>query len=116
MSQPDAVSLGNWIRSWVQDDGTPAVLLGDQCYWVETGAHWAVADYFWQDVYKLRGRKDRGTFGRDLEWIGGPRALPAELRFPGLPQFRNTEHGIDLVSGDLPRAPVVRSIASRPAP
>ena len=21
MTQPDAASLGNWIRSWVQDDG-----------------------------------------------------------------------------------------------
>lgn len=108
-----------WDRFFDDDtpfhNGTPAVLLGDQCYWVERGAHWAIADYFWQDVYKLRGRKDRSTFGRDLEWIGGPRALPAELRFPDLPQFRNTEHGIDLVSRDLPHAPIVRSIASRSA-
>jgi hypothetical protein len=87
-------------------------MLGDHCYWVELGPHWAIADYFWQSVYNLRGRKDRNTFGKDMVWVGGPRALGPEFTFPDLPRFRNTEEGIVLIS-DGP-APVVSSIAERP--
>ncbi len=64
-----------------------AVLLGSQCLWVEHGQHWAIADYFWQDVYDLRGRKDRAVFGRNMSWVGGPRSLPSEFEFPDLPRF-----------------------------
>ena len=99
-----------WDRMFAPDGGSVSVLLGDQCLWAEVGPHWAVSDYFWQDVFNLRGRKDRGYFGREMGWVGGPRALPDAFSFPGLPTFRKTESGIALVSGDAE----VSSIASVP--
>ena len=58
------------------------VLLGDTCFYAECGAHWRIGDYLTQDVFALLGRKDEVHFGRDLTWVGGPRALPESYRFP----------------------------------
>lgn len=73
-----------------------SVLLGDQCLWVEEGEHWAINDYYWQDVHKLIGRKDEAVFGRDLGWVGGERALPKHFLFPNQPVFVKTDDGIYL--------------------
>ncbi|RAV20091.1 hypothetical protein [Paenibacillus contaminans] len=76
-----------------------SVLLGDQCLWVEQGEHWAVTDYYWQQVFRLLGRKDAAVFGRDMDWVGGERALPAAYGFAGLPNFLKTDEGIFLMPG-----------------
>ncbi|WP_054023569.1 hypothetical protein [Bacillus sp. FJAT-28004] len=73
-----------------------SVLLGDQCMWVEDGEHWAINDYYWQDVHKLIGRKDEAIFGRDVGWVGGERALPKHFLFPNQPVFVKTDEGIYL--------------------
>ena len=73
-----------------------SVLLGDQCMWVEAGRHWTITDYYWQDVYRLIGRKDEKTFGRDMDWVGGERTLPDHFRFPDRPIFVKTDEGIFL--------------------
>lgn len=73
-----------------------SVLLGDQCMWVEDGEHWAINDYYWQDVHKLIGRKDEAIFGRDIGWVGGERVLPERFLFPQQPVFVKTDEGIYL--------------------
>ncbi|NOU71970.1 hypothetical protein GC098_11155 [Paenibacillus sp. LMG 31458] len=73
-----------------------SVLLGEQCMWVEDGEHWAINDYYWQDVHKLIGRKDEAVFGRDTGWVGGERALPSHFLFPNQPIFVKTDEGIYL--------------------
>jgi hypothetical protein len=78
-----------------------AVLLGDQCFWVERGPHWAITDYMWQDLYKLRGRKDREMFGRQFaDWMRDAPHLPADQQFPGIPEFVKTDDAVYLATGD----------------
>ncbi|MNY62440.1 hypothetical protein D3C86_1992480 [compost metagenome] len=64
--------------------------------WVEEGEQWAINDYYFQDVYKLIGRKDEAVFGRDLGWVGGERTLPEHFLFPNQPVFVKTDEGIYL--------------------
>ncbi len=90
-----------------------SVLLGDQCYWIERGAHWSIADYFWQDVFCLIGRKDEKVFGRDMAWIPSERALPQRFKFPNPPQFLKDDNAIRLIDGDWAELDVT-SIASVP--
>ncbi|MCL5996009.1 MAG: hypothetical protein M1546_08130 [Chloroflexi bacterium] len=101
-----------WDRCFTPDDRT-AVLLGDQCLWVERGAHWCIGDYWWQDVFCLLGRKDRSRFGRDMTWVGGERTLPDEFRFDNIPVFRKTEAEIVLLNPGAGRL-VISSIATLP--
>jgi hypothetical protein len=101
-----------WDRLFAPSE-RPAVLLGDQCFWFEDGQHWQIRDYFWQDVYQLMGRKDRVRFGRDMAWIGGPRALPGEYACPSLPVFLKTPEGVFLKTGDARQLDVM-SLAAVP--
>ncbi|MBP1964881.1 hypothetical protein [Paenibacillus aceris] len=92
-----------------------SVLLGDQCMWVEEGEHWAINDYYFQDVYKLIGRKDEAVFGRDLGWVGGERALPEHFLFPNQPIFVKTDEGIYLKADEQTAQNIdVSSIAELP--
>lgn len=88
-----------WDTAFGSYDRT-AIVLGRQCFWAERGQHWAISDYQSCSVYKLLGRKDRNTFGRDMAWIGGPRSLPPEFTFPDLPSFIKDNNDIRLISGD----------------
>ena len=90
-----------------------SVLLGDQCLWIERGPHWSIADYFWQDVFMLVGRKDEPVFGRDMLWIPSERALPAHFAFPDPPQFLKGDDAIHLVKGDWAELDVT-SVAGLP--
>ena len=90
-----------------------SVLLGDQCLWLERGANWKIADYFWQDVFLLLGRKDEAFFGRDMLWVGGPNALPDHFQFPDPPIFLKTDDGIYLKQGD-PDQLDINSVAALP--
>lgn len=92
-----------------------SVLLGDQCLWVERGTHWSVTDYFWQQVFRLLGRKDEITFGRDMDWVGGDRSLPPRFSFAGLPNFVKTDEGYYLMPGELGEADMtITSVAKLP--
>ena len=94
-----------------------AVLLGDQCLWVERDHHWAILDYLTQDVFSLAGRKDEPRFGRDMGWVGGERALPLHVPFPKAPKFLKADEEIRLIDGGGGETDVgmdVRSIASVP--
>ena len=44
--------------------------------------HWRIGDFLTEETYNLIGRKDRDTFGRDMVWVGGPRALARDFQFP----------------------------------
>lgn len=77
-----------------------SVLLGDQCLWFEHGPHWQIRDYFWQDVFQVFGRKDEVRFGRDMNWVKGPNALPEHYIHPDVPVFLMADDGIFLKSGD----------------
>lgn len=78
-----------------------AVLLGDQCFYVERGAHWAVGDYLTQGTYRLRGRKDRSRFHlQHREWNTAESPIPEEYQFPDLPEFWRTDDSIVQVGGD----------------
>ncbi|MBL8993446.1 MAG: hypothetical protein JNM63_08905, partial [Spirochaetia bacterium] len=87
-----------WDRFFSENTRT-SVLLGRQCLWVERGLHWMIDDYFWQDVFRLRGRKDDARFGRDMGWVGGAKALPENFLFPDPPVFLKDESGVYLKSG-----------------
>ncbi|MNH90084.1 hypothetical protein D3C73_426170 [compost metagenome] len=92
-----------------------SVLLGDQCMWVEMGEHWTITDYFWQDVFKLLGRKDERTFGRDMDWVGGKNALPAHYSLPKRPIFIKTDEGIYLKPDSMDESELdITCIASLP--
>ena len=81
-----------------------SVLLGDQCMWIEEGEHWTITDYFWQDVFKLLGRKDEKSFGRDMDWVGGDMTLPEHYKFPNRPIFIKTDEGIYLKADCIPES------------
>lgn len=110
----DTPQAGNafWDAFFREELGT-AVLLGDQCLWIERGVHWAIADYYWQDVFQLVGRKDRPFFGRNLGWVGGPRALPDEFAFEDMPRFLKTDEYIT-AHGSLHSETSVFSISDHP--
>lgn len=90
---------GFW-DSFFADNPRTAVLLGKQCLWVERGANWMIEDYFWQDVFKLLGRKDRVRFGRDLGWVAGSDRLPPDFSFTDPPKFLKDGDHVRLFSGD----------------
>lgn len=103
-----------WEQMLQQDDTKTSVLLGDQCMWVERGNHWSIHDYFWQDVFKLLGRKDEAYFGRDIPaWTGIEERLPDSFTFPQLPVFLKSENGIYLMN-DHGQDIEVTSIAAIP--
>lgn len=103
--QYQAVDERFWEAFWSDYDRTAAVL-GEQCVWVESGVHWAICDYYWQDTFKLRGRKDRVQFGRDMGWIGGPKALPAEYAFDP-PVFLKLDDEIRLLGAGVAEVDVM---------
>lgn len=107
------VSAGFWDRFFAPDDRV-AVLLGDQCLWLERGPHWAIGDYLWQGVFNLVGRKDRVRFGPDLpDWVEGGWHAPADYAMPGRPVFIKTDDGVALWQGS-PENLAVTSIARLP--
>lgn len=74
-------------------------LLGEDAIWLENGDHWMIADYFWQDIYGLLGRKSATTFYRNIPaWTKSERVPPADFAFPDLPEFLKTAEGIYLRS------------------
>src|SRR6185312_9302111 len=88
-----------WDTFFTPDNRT-AVLLGDQCLWIEQGQHWAIADYLWQSVFDLVGRKDRVRFGPNLpDWIEGGWHPPKDYPMPDRPVFMNTDDAITLWTG-----------------
>jgi hypothetical protein len=90
-----------------------AVLLGDHCLWAETGAHWTITDYMWQNLYKLRGRKDHEHFQREFaDWMKKAPKLPGALRFPDQPEFFKTDDGVYLAEGNLDTMDIQVNIAS----
>jgi hypothetical protein len=101
-----------WERFFAPYDRM-SVLLGDQCFWFEYGPYWQIKDYFWQDVFELRGRKDEIRFGRDMTWIGGDRALPAHYHCPDVPIFLMADDGIYLKSGQADALDIT-SVAALP--
>ncbi|MFD0713361.1 hypothetical protein [Paenibacillus sp. GCM10027626] len=86
-----------WETFWKPYERT-SILLGDQCFWIESGKHWAIGDYFWLDTFKLFGRKDEPLFGRECpSWIDPAKSLPDRLLYPGgIPDFLRMNEGIYL--------------------
>ncbi|MDF2669382.1 MAG: hypothetical protein K0R67_1688 [Paenibacillus sp.] len=75
------------------------VLLGDDVMWMENGEHWSIGDYYWQDIYKLLGKKSSTTFYRSIpEWTGSDRVPPKTMEFPDKPVLLKTDEGIYLRS------------------
>ncbi|GAA3402733.1 hypothetical protein ACFFNY_05010 [Paenibacillus hodogayensis] len=92
-----------------------SVLLGDRCIWMERGPHWTITDYQSIDVYQLLGRKDETRFGRDMNWVGGERALPERFTFADRPVFVKTDEGIFLRKGGIAETDIqLSSVASVP--
>ncbi len=91
---------GNFWETFFSQSQKINILLGENCFYVESGQHWMIDDYCWQDVYRLRGRKDETRFGRDMAGIGGPRALPDHFLMYGPPVFIKNEAGVFLKSGN----------------
>jgi hypothetical protein len=89
------------------------VLIGDQCLWIEQGQHWAIADFIWQDVFNLVGRKDSVKFGPNLpDWIEGGWHAPKNYAIPDRPVFMNTDENIALWQGSWDQLDVM-SIAKK---
>lgn len=89
-----------WDKFFTDDDRI-AVLLGEQCMWIERGARWAIGDYLWQGVFNLVGRKDRVTFGPNLpEWVDGGWHAPKDYAIPDRPVFLKADDSIKLWTGD----------------
>jgi|UniRef100_UPI00404AE5D8 hypothetical protein len=108
---------GVYSNFWAQffaADHRVSLLLGDQCLWIEHDQHWTIADYLWQSVYGLIGRKDQVRFGPDLpDWIEGGWHAPADYRMPERPVFIKTDDKIALWSGTWDNLSVT-SIAQHP--
>lgn len=89
-----------WDQFFADDDRI-SVLLGEQCMWIERGAHWAIGDYLWQGVFNLVGRKDRVTFGPNLpDWVDGGWHAPKDYAMPDRPVFLKSDDYIKLWTGD----------------
>src|SRR5690606_3243665 len=89
-----------WDKFFTDDDCI-AVLLGEQCMWIERGARWAIGDDLWQGVFNLVGRKDRVTFGPNLpDWVAGGWHAPKDYAIPDRPVVLKTDDAIKLWSGD----------------
>lgn len=79
-----------------------AVVLGDNCVWVEDNTYWAIKDYFGSGLYMVAGRKDKGKFGIDIGWIPSNRQIDPVLVFEECPAFYMTadeiliEHKTDM--------------------
>lgn len=102
-----------WDAFFAPNDRT-SVLLGDQCLWIEQGQHWAIADYLWQDVFNLVGRKDCVEFGPNLpDWIEGGWHAPQNYPIPNRPVFIKTDDNIALWSGQWDKLDAT-SIAKTP--
>lgn len=96
-----ALPTSFWHQFFAPDAGRDAILLGEQCLYIERGAHWAVANYFSHDTFLLRGRKDRDRFGVHLfDWVPSFPRLDPELKFENLPSFFKTDREIVLLKGD----------------
>lgn len=102
-----------WDAFFAPDDRT-SVLLGDQCMWIERGQHWAIADYLWQNVFDLVGRKDCVRFGPNLpDWIEGGWHPPKDYPMPDRPIFINTDAALALWKGTWEDLSIT-SIAQKP--
>ena len=102
-----------WDEFFATDDRI-SVLIGDQCLWMEEGPHWTIADFIWQDVYNLVGRKDCVRFGPDLpDWIEGGWHAPKNYAMPNRPIFMNTDDNIALWKGSWDKLDAM-SIANKP--
>jgi len=107
------VGEGFWDDFFATDDRT-SVLIGDQCLWIEQGQRWAIADFIWQDVFNLVGRKDCVKFGPNLpDWIEGGWHAPKNYAIPDRPVFMNTDENIALWKGSWDRLDAM-SIAKKP--
>ena len=106
------VGEGFWDDFFAHNDRT-SVLIGDQCLWIEQGQHWAIADFIWQDVFNLVGRKDSVKFGPNLpDWIEGGWHAPKNYAIPDRPVFMNTDENIALWQGSWDQLDVM-SIAKK---
>lgn len=57
------------------------VVLGENCFWMEAGPHWALRGYFTMEDADLVGRKNESLFYRDLPgWIRGGTHPPENFR------------------------------------
>ena len=102
-----------WDEFFAPDERT-SVLIGDQCMWIEHGQHWAIADFLWQDVFNLIGRKDCVKFGPNLpDWIEGGWHAPKNYAMPNRPVFMNTDENIVLWEGSWEHLEAM-SIAKKP--
>lgn len=90
-----------------------SVLMGESCFYAEMGPHWTVADYATCDVFSLLGRKDQVRFGRDMMWIGGPRALPANYSFPLQLRILRTDSRL-IACAPLPEDAVILNASGLP--
>ncbi len=103
-----------WDTIFQQDQTQISVLLGDRCYWIEQGPHWAIRDYLWECTFDLVGRKDRVRFGRNLpDWIEGGWHPGEEYIIPEQPVFIQTDDFIAPWEGDMKNV-IVHSIARKP--
>lgn len=102
-----------WDEFFAPNDRT-SVLIGDQCMWIEKDQHWTIADFIWQDVFNLVGRKDCVKFGPNLpDWIADGWHAPKNYPIPDRPIFMKTDENIILWKGDWDKLDVT-SIAERP--
>lgn len=70
-------------------------LLGEDAVWIEHGDHWMIADYFWQDIYGLIGKKSAVSFYRSIPaWTRSDRIPTEDFRFPDKPVFLKTREGV----------------------
>jgi hypothetical protein len=104
----------NFWDEFFQPNDRTAVLLGDQCLWLEQGNRWMIGDYLWQNLFNLVGRKDRVKFGPNLpDWVDGGWHAPADYPIPDKPVFLKADDYIKLWSGSWDKLDVV-SIAKTP--
>ncbi len=90
-----------------------SLMMGETCYYAEMGQHWTIGDYANCDVYSLLGRKDQVRFGRDMMWIGGPRALSASYSFPWPLRFLRTDSRV-IACTPLPASVEILNISGLP--
>lgn len=90
------------------------VLLGDDAIWIENGDHWTIADYYWQDIYGLLGKKSATKFYRNIpDWTLCDRVPPPDFAFPDRPVFLRADEGIYLRTPSA-ESYHIRSVSSLP--
>jgi hypothetical protein len=61
----DASAPSRSVRTAFEEPGPVSLLLGETCFYAESGQHWMVGDYATQDTYMLLGRSAASELQRE---------------------------------------------------